>query len=187
VLTVWGRAAPQLPAGIKACPHARPQCLGRAGLEITRHNPDFAFAEFKKNVLTTTGTILWLWHLLHVIYLAHIFRQYALIQISNFSTRPVSLLFLLKNLHMQTVCLHTQQTTTDTPFYFLQMSTQSTICGIYICVQLSTYTADSYNMVSMVNISTLTRPLDESTMPPTGQGRQISKFYGQQALQPLNM
>jgi len=43
------------------------------------------------------------------------------------------------------------------------------------------------SMFSTFNISTLTRPLDESTMPSTGQGRQISKFYGRQSLQPLNI
>ena len=42
-------------------------------------------------------------------------------------------------------------------------------------------------MFSTFNISTLTRPPDESTMPSTGQGRQISKFYGHQALQLLNI
>ena len=67
------------------------------------------------------------------------------------------------------ICLHNQPSaeSTDAPKC---LHTQQTAISVF----------------STFNISTLTRPLDESTMPSTGQGRQISKFYGRQLLQPLN-
>jgi len=68
------------------------------------------------------------------------------------------------------ICLHNQPLVESTDA-FKYLHTQQT--AIY--------------MFSTFNISTVTRPPDESTMPSTGQGRQISKFYGQQALQPLNI
>ena len=68
------------------------------------------------------------------------------------------------------ICLHNQPLVESTDA-FKCLHTQQT--AIY--------------MFSTFNISTVTRPPDESTMPSTGQGRQNSKFYGRQSLQPLNI